>query len=303
VKVVIFCGGYGLRMRSEHDAAPKPMACIGERPVLWHVMRYYAHHGHKDFILCLGYGAVAVKNYFLEYQEHCSNDFVMSGGGSNIELLNSDIDDWRITFVDTGMDAAIGERLRRVRHLLDGDEMFLANYGDVLTDAPLDRMISTFTASDAAASLLAVPPQGSFHVLRYGADHRINAVHSVSELDLRENGGYFIMRQSVFDVLGEGEDLVTDAFGRLAERGQLLAIPHDGFWAPMDTMKERLRLERLHAHGSSPWEVWRKRPVRAEPLGDRSLLPVESMFVESTPSPRRGPTVGPRIYESEGGAA
>jgi glucose-1-phosphate cytidylyltransferase len=303
MKVVIFCGGYGLRMRSEQDDAPKPMASIGERPVLWHVMRYYAHHGHKDFILCLGYGALAVKNYFLDYREHCSNDFVLSGGGSNIELLNSDIDDWRITFVDTGIDTAIGERLRRVRHFLDGDEMFLANYGDCLTDAPLDRMVATFAASDATASLLAVPPQGSFHVLRYGEDHRIDAVHSVSELALRENGGYFTLRQGIFDVLDEGEDLVSDAFPRLASRGKLLAIPHDGFWAPMDTMKERLHLEQLHADGTSPWEVWRQRPMSTAPVPEWGRLPVESMFVDEMPAPRLRPMVGPRVYETNGGAA
>src|SRR6476620_11171916 len=154
MKVVLFCGGLGLRMRSSDDSAPKPMMPIGHRPVLWHVMRYYAHFGHTEFILCLGYGANAVKDYFLNYQETHSNDFVMVKGGEKIELLSSDISDWRITFVDTGIDTAIGERLRRVRPYLDGDEIFLANYGDVLTDAPINDLVDQFCRTDAVAQFI-----------------------------------------------------------------------------------------------------------------------------------------------------
>lgn len=135
MKVVLFCGGYGMRMRNgPGDAVPKPMQMVGPRPLIWHVMRYYAHFGHKEFILCLGYGADHIKNYFLTYQEAASNDFVMSGG--QVQLMHSDISDWTISFVDTGLESPIGERLRRVRDYLDGDEYFLANYADVLTDAP-----------------------------------------------------------------------------------------------------------------------------------------------------------------------
>jgi glucose-1-phosphate cytidylyltransferase len=205
MKVVLFCGGLGLRMRSGADSAPKPMMTIGDRPVLWHVMRYYAHFGHRDFILCLGYGAAAVKDYFLNYEETRTNDFVLDRGGREVRLLSSDIEDWRITFVDTGLDTGIGERLRRVRPYLDDDELFLANYGDVLTDAPLDRIVEEMAAGDAIASLLAVPPQGSFHTVSFGADSRIEEIRSVTELPLWVNGGYFVLRREVFDVLGPGE--------------------------------------------------------------------------------------------------
>lgn len=139
MKVVLFCGGLGMRMREGAGSAPKPMAMIGDRPLLWHVMRYYAHFGHTDFILCLGYGAHHIKDFFLNYSETASNDFILRGGKA--ELLSTDISDWSITFVQTGVESAIGERLRRVREYLDGDEMFLANYADVLTDAPLPEMI------------------------------------------------------------------------------------------------------------------------------------------------------------------
>lgn len=256
MKVVIFCGGLGLRMRTHMDAAPKPMMTIGDRPVLWHVMRYYAHFGHTDFILCLGYGAATVKDYFLRYEETLSNDFVLSKGGEQIELLQSDISEWRISFVDTGIDTNIGERLRRIRHLLDDDEVFLANYGDVLTDAPMDRIITDFTASDATATLLAVPPQASFHVVGVDQDSRVNEIRQVATLPVWTNGGYFVLREGIFDVLHQDEDLVEDAFRRLSATGRLAAVKYTGFWAAMDTLKEREALERLNNSGKAPWKVW-----------------------------------------------
>lgn len=258
MKVVLFCGGLGMRMRSGADSAPKPMMPIGDRPVLWHIMRYYAHYGHKEFILCLGYGAQSVKDYFLTYQETASNDFVLSDGGRHIELLGSDISDWRITFADTGLNTSIGERLRRVRHHLGDDDMFLANYGDVLTDAPMDQVVAKFAASDAVASMLAVKPQESFHVVHMGDDDRATGFQSAAELPLWINGGFFVLRQSIFDYLGEGEDLVGDACPRAAREGRMMAQPYRGFWAPMDTLKERAALEELYRTGASPWMVWRQ---------------------------------------------
>ena len=256
MKVVLFCGGLGLRMRSSEDSAPKPMMPIGHRPVLWHVMRYYAHFGHREFILCLGYGGKTVKEYFLDYREAESNDFVLSEAGRKIELLSSDIGDWRITFIDTGLDTAIGERLRRVRQYLDDDEIFLANYGDVLTDAPMDSIVEQLAASDAAGSILAVKPQDSFHVLDIDSASRITTFTPVADMSMRINGGYFVFRQDIFNYLNEGEDLVMDACVRAAKDGRMLAIPYDGFWAPMDTLKERSALERRYFAGDSPWMLW-----------------------------------------------
>jgi glucose-1-phosphate cytidylyltransferase len=219
-------------------------------------MRYYAHFAYTEFILCLGYGAASVKDYFLRYEETRSNNFVLSEGGRRIELLDCDIADWRITFVDTGMNTSIGERLRRVRPYLGGDEIFLANYGDVLTDAPMDRIVAQVSEGDVTASLLAVPPQGSFHVVDFGLDSRVNEIRPVTDLPFWVNGGYFVFRNEVFDVLHRGEDLVTHAFPRLAARRKLLAIPYEGFWAPMDTHKERSYLEDLYRNGTRPWALW-----------------------------------------------
>lgn len=260
MKVVLFCGGYGMRMRSGQDTAPKPMMTVGDRPVLWHVMRYYAHFGHTEFILCLGYGAQSVKDYFLDYRETASNDFVLSDGGSRVELLSSDISDWRITFADTGMDSEIGERLRRVRHHLDGDEVFLANYGDVLTDAPMDSIVDRFLATDDVGSMLTVRPHHSFHVVDVDADSKIVGFLPAEEMDVRINGGFFVLRQSIFDYLEPGDDLVMHGCARAAKDGRMLAVPYDGFWAPMDTLKERTMLDELHKRGTAPWELWRTAP-------------------------------------------
>jgi glucose-1-phosphate cytidylyltransferase len=262
MKVVLFCGGLGLRMRSLDSSAPKPMMPIGTRPVLWHVMRYYAHFGHTDFILALGHGGQSVKEYFLNYDETASNDFTLAKGGKEVLPHSSDISGWRITFVDTGIDTAIGERLRRVRQYLDEDEMFLANYGDVLTDAPMDEIIDDVAAGDAVGSLLAVRPQDSFHVVEYADNGRVTGFTPAASMSLRINGGYFVLRQGIFDYLDEGEDLVGHAFERAAVQGRLQAVPYDGFWAPMDTLKERAALEDMYNSGNTPWMLWRDERLR-----------------------------------------
>ncbi|WP_067839045.1 glucose-1-phosphate cytidylyltransferase [Nocardia lijiangensis] len=255
MKVVLFCGGYGMRMRDgSDDMIPKPMQLVGPRPLLWHVMRYYAHFGHKEFILCLGYGAEHIKNFFLTYEESVSNDFVIREG--RVELLRSDISDWSITFADTGVESPIGERLRRVRQYVGEDEMFLANYADVLTDAPLDEMVARFTASGAAASMMVVPPQSSFHCVDLTPTGEVKDIMPVSRMPLWENGGYFVLTQEVFDLLPPDGDLVADACGTLAGQGRLFGYRHLGFWKPADTFKERAELDAGYRAGLRPWMVW-----------------------------------------------
>ena len=274
MKVVLFCGGLGMRMRSGSESLPKPMMPIGSRPVLWHVMRYYAHFGHTEFILCLGFGAHSVKDYFLHYDETASNDFVLTKGCEHVELLGSDISDWKITFIDTGIDTPIGERLRRVRPYLDEDEAFLANYGDVLTDAPLNDIIADFLRTDAVGTLLAVKPQDSFHVLEMEGDTEIRGFRPAAEMAFRINGGYFVLRQGIFDYLGPNEDLVMDACVAAAQAGKMRAVPYDGFWAPMDTLKERTALEDMYRHGESPWALWRSDRT----LPHQVMHPIDAVF-------------------------
>ena len=265
MKVVLFCGGLGMRMRADNQSLPKPMMPIGSRPVLWHVMRYYAHFGHTEFILCLGYGGQAVKDYFLNYRETASNDFVITKGGQHVEMLSTDISEWTISFIDTGMDTAIGERLRRVRPYLEDDELFLANYGDVLTDAPMDDLVEEFADSGCVAQFIAVKPQDSFHVVEFDDTGKVSGLVPVAEMSMCINGGYFVLRQGIFDYLDEGDDLVMDGCIRAARDGLVRAVPYDGFWAPMDTLKERTALEAMYAQGISPWALWRTRPCGRQP--------------------------------------
>jgi len=256
MKVVLFCGGFGMRMRDGVTSAPKPMAMIGDRPLMWHVMRYYAHYGHTEFILCLGYGASAVKDFFLSYDETRSNDFVLDGGGQ-VELFKTDISDWKITFVDTGLHSAIGERLRRVRRFVEDEEMFLANYADVFTNAPLPDMISRFESTDAVVSLIAVQPQSTHHVVEVGENGLITGVTPVRDLLQWENGGYFVIRPEIFDHLNEGEDLVEDAImRRLVPQRKVIAYPWKGYWSPADTVKERAQMEEMYYRGNCPWMIW-----------------------------------------------
>jgi len=258
MKVLLFCGGLGLRIRDTDDI-PKPMVQIGYRPILWHVMKYYAHYGHKDFILCLGYRAEAVKNYFLNYSEYTSNDFVLSGGGKKLELLNSDIDEWRITFADTGINSNIGQRLKAAQKYLEGEEEFLANYSDGLTDLPLPQQLKHFHEQAKIASFLCVRPNLSYHLvsLQESNGSLVSGIHAISDGSMRINGGFFIFTKKIFDYIGEGEELVNGPFHRLVEEKQLIGYPYDGFWASMDTFKDKQQLESLWGSGTAPWEVWK----------------------------------------------
>ncbi|ANY06089.1 sugar phosphate nucleotidyltransferase [Pseudonocardia sp. HH130630-07] len=264
MKVVLFCGGYGMRMRDGASDLPKPMHPVGPRPLIWHVMRYYAHFGYTDFVLCLGYGAHHIKNYFLDYDETESNDFVLHRG--EVVLLGSDVQDWNITFVHTGLDSPIGERLRRVRALLADDEMFHANYADVLTDAPLDAMVERFAGTDAVGQLMAVPPQSAFHCVDVTEDGRLASITTLQEMPLWENGGYLMFRPEVFDHLGPGCDLIGDVCTPLAAAGRMSAYRHRGFWQPADTVKERNALEAAYQGGSRPWMLWETHETDRDPL-------------------------------------
>lgn len=257
MKVVLFCGGQGMRLRDYSDLTPKPMVNIGYRPILWHVMKYYAHFGHRDFILCLGHKADVIKNYFRHYDETVSNDFVLSEG-NKIELLNSDIDEWRITFVDTGTSASIGQRLAAVEPYLRGEEAFLANYADGLTDLDLNRYLDDALPAGRIATFLCVRPTNTFHVVSADEGGVVTGIGPVSESDVWINAGYYLLRREIFDWIGAGEDLVSEPFARLIERGQLLAYRYSGFWTAMDTFKDKETLDNRYTRGDAPWEVWRR---------------------------------------------
>jgi glucose-1-phosphate cytidylyltransferase len=258
MKVVLFCGGLGMRLREFSETIPKPMVNIGSRPILWHIMKYYAHFGHKEFILCLGYGSDFIKNYFLNYNECVSNDFVLSKGGKKLELFNSDIDDWNITFVDTGANSNIGQRLKAVEKYLDGDEEFLANYSDGLTDVSLNDQIAHFRRERKVASFLCVKPNLSCHFVTFNPSGIVEAIKDVHSSEIRINGGYFVLRREIFEFMNDGEELLHEPFQRLVEQEQLLAYTYDGFWAAMDTFKDKQMLDDIMARGQAPWQVWNR---------------------------------------------
>ena len=257
MKVVLFCGGLGTRLGELTEDVPKPLVKIGYRPILWHLMKYYAHHGHRDFILCLGYKADKIKDYFLNYNEYVSNDFTMSDGGKTLELERSDIADWRITFVDTGLRANIGQRLKAVEKYVAGEEMFLANYSDGLTDLPLPRLIQFFKASGKAGAFLCVKPPHSFHVVTLKPDTSIGSIKHVRDTGTLINGGFFVFQQKIFEYIHPGEELVEKPFQRLIAANAIVGYQYDRWWC-MDTFKEHQVLTDMYNSGEAPWEVWKQ---------------------------------------------
>lgn len=258
MKVVLFCGGEGMRLRGYSEDVPKPMVTIGSRPVLWHVMKYYAHFGHKEFILCLGYKANVIKNYFLEYEESVSNDFVFSQGGRKLDFTQRDIDDWQITFIDTGLRSSIADRLRLIEPHLNGDEMFLANYSDGLTDFPLPRMIDEFSRRDNYASFLSVQPRSSsLDTVDLNHEGAVQSIKGMKDSNIWVNGGYFVMRKEVFRYIKPGEELVYEPFQRMIAEGRVWSQRYAGFWQCMDTFKDKQILDELEASGEAPWRVWK----------------------------------------------
>jgi glucose-1-phosphate cytidylyltransferase len=258
MKVVLFCGGLGMRIREASENVPKPMVHVGDRPILWHVMKYYAHFGHKDFILCLGYQAEVIKNYFVNYNEFMSNDFVLSNGGKDLRVFNSDIHDWTITFVNTGVNSNIGQRLKAVEPYLQGEEAFLANYSDNVTDFHLPNLIERFREQDKTGAFLCVRPSLTCHYVCMGEGGLIQEIKTMGQSGILINGGYFVFKRSIFDYLKDGEELVQEPFHRLIQEKRLMGYGYDGFWKSMDTFKEKQELDDLHSKNIAPWEVWKR---------------------------------------------
>jgi glucose-1-phosphate cytidylyltransferase len=265
MKVVLFCGGLGTRLREHSDTIPKPLVNIGYRPLIWHLMRYYAHYGHTEFILCLGYRGDMIREYFLNYNEAMTNDFVLSEGGRKVELMERDLDAWKITFVDTGLHSNIGQRLLRVRKYLQGEEVFLANYSDGISDLPLDDLIQDFNRRKVVASFASVNSTQTFHTVQSTDDGVVTGMSALNDGAIWINGGYFILRQEIFDYINEGEELVVKPFERLIEKRLLSTYRYRGFWHAMDTFKDKITLDRMEAQGKCPWMVWERK--REDPYG------------------------------------
>jgi glucose-1-phosphate cytidylyltransferase len=263
MKVVLFCGGLGTRLRAYSEDIPKPLVPLGSIPILSHVIKYYVHHGHSDFLLCLGYKADVIKKYFMESRERVAVDIVEPG----VErvTLATEVGVCRVAFADTGLAANVGQRLKAVQALLKDEPVFLANYADGLSDFPLPRLFEELERRHAVGIFLSVRPNASFHFVRRGADGRVLSVDDVLKADAWINGGFFVFTKEIFDYLRPGEELVEQPFGRLIEEGRLFTIEYDGFWRCVDTFKDLQALENLLSTGDAPWMVWRGSPSPASP--------------------------------------
>lgn len=268
MKVVLFCGGLGTRIREYADTIPKPMIPIGNKPILWHLMSYYSAYGHRDFVLCLGHKANVIKDYFLKLRPQDYGDCIVNVGQQGVEMLSSPESDWRVALIDTGVRRSIGERLWSIRHYID-DDVFMANYSDSLTDLNLDEMVERFKASGKIACFLAVHPPLTYHFAHIDDADRVRAFRTANSCDLWINGGFFLFRREVFDYMREGEELVLEPFERLIEQDQLLAYKYEGFWQSMDTLKDQQIFETMSEGGVTPWRV-------EKPLANGNTLQIAS---------------------------
>ena len=258
MKVVLFCGGLGTRLREYSRTVPKPMVTIGGEPILWHLMKYYAHFGHREFILCLGYRGDVIEQHFVACaEERAPVKLDRGANGRTFSLRGGGLGEWNVTLVDTGLDAKVGERLKSVEAYVENDPVFLANYSDALSDLPLPAYLDYFASQDKIAAFACVRPHHTFHVVDLDDTGLVRDVRHVGTSGIRINGGFFAFKRAVFEHIREGEDLVEEPFRRLIAQGQLAAYRHDGFWHCMDTFKDKQAFDEMTARDERPWEVWR----------------------------------------------
>ncbi|GBF72227.1 glucose-1-phosphate cytidylyltransferase [Paenibacillus sp. 598K] len=261
MKVVILAGGYGTRISEETRLKPKPMIEIGDRPILWHIMKIYLAQGFDEFVICLGYKGAVIKRYFAEYQLHHADvtyDFKRSG---EMVVHRQQSEPWKVTLVETGKHAMTGARIRRIRPYV-GDEPFMLTYGDGLADIDLSALLTLHRERGRFATVTAVRPAARFGVLQLAKGDRVSGF---AEKPLGEggwvNGGFFVLQPQVFDYLGEDDSCVFEQqpLSRLASDGQLTAYRHDGFWQPMDTVRDKTYLDGLWLKSQAPWQLWEEK--------------------------------------------
>ncbi len=256
-KVVILCGGLGTRMREETEYRPKALVEIGGRPILWHLMRIYYQYGYRKFILCLGYKGSMIKDYFLNYQ--CmQNDFTLRlrSGAHQVWNHSDQIEDWEITFVDTGAETQTGGRLFRIRHHIQ-EEYFLANYSDGLSDINLDELVKFHKEKNKIATLSGFHARSRYGVVRVNGDGLVNYWQEKPLMNDLTPGGFFVFNKHVFDYLDEDCILERGPLDTLSKAGELALYPHHGFWFCMDTFKESQTLNEMWSSGETPWKVWK----------------------------------------------
>jgi glucose-1-phosphate cytidylyltransferase len=257
MKVVLLAGGYGTRISEETQARPKPMIEIGGKPILWHIMKIYSHHGFSDFIICLGFKGYIIKEYFANYGLHTS-DVTFDLGASSITTHARATEDWRVTLVDTGLETMTGGRLRRVSSYLDKEEPFCLTYGDGVGDVNITELLAFHRQHGGLATVTATTAPGRFGALRIDGDEVLGFQEKPHGGDAWINGGFFVLSPRVLPLIaGDSTVWEREPLEHLAATGQLAAYKHYGFWQPMDTLREKNELERLWVTGQAPWKVWR----------------------------------------------
>jgi glucose-1-phosphate cytidylyltransferase len=260
MKVVILCGGFGTRIRDVADNIPKPMIPVGNKPILWHIMKYYATFGYNEFILCLGYKSNVIKEYFVNYEINTSDFIIELGKKDSIEFMNVHHEkDWKITFAETGENAMTGARIKKIKKYIPQGEQFMLTYGDGLSDVDINKLIEFHNNSKRAMTLTAVRPPGRFGEIMSDADGKITEFNEKpNATEGRINGGYFVCNYDMFDFIADGDDVVFEQhpIKNMVSKGQLMQFNHNGFWQPMDTYREYSLLNEIYASNKAPWKKW-----------------------------------------------
>lgn len=257
MKVVILAGGLGTRIGEESSIRPKPMIEIGEKPILWHIMKIYAHYGFDEFIICVGYKGYQIKEYFANYFLHESDVTFDFDGGEKRIIHSHTAEPWKVTLVDTGMGTQTGGRIKRIKNYL-GNETFMLTYGDGVGDINIQELLKFHRSHGRLATVTAVRPLGRFGALRIKKDTMVERFQEKTEGNSSWiNGGFFVLEPKVIDYIeGDQMPFENDPARKLAKEGQLVAKKHNGFWQPMDTLREKNMLDNLWRSGKAPWKVW-----------------------------------------------
>ena len=258
MKVVLLAGGFGTRISEESNLKPKPMIEIGGKPILWHIMKLYSHHGFNDFVILLGYKSYVIKEYFANYFLHQS-DVTIDLKNNNMEIHNNSSEPWKVTLVDTGLNTMTGGRIKRAQKYI-GDESFMLTYGDGVSDVDIKSLVECHNSHDKAITMTSVQPEGRFGALDIEDGNNVKSFIEKPKGDGHWiNGGFFVCDPKVFDYITEGDETVFEQtpLVNLAKDGEMIAFKHNGFWKPMDTLRDKVALNKMHDNNEAPWMVWK----------------------------------------------